>query len=123
MHVISATPESMTAWADKIDNRLGPVSGRDADDLAILLRSAAKQLAGIPHPTGSEQFQTALTELKSPAPWSLADRTPGEIRAVNGAIMLSIDHGELVGRERDALALWIMVAVNTCAGFRMEKEP
>jgi hypothetical protein len=122
MHVISATPESMTAWADKIDNRLGPLSGRDADDLAILLRSAAKQLAGIPHPTGSEQFQTALTQLKSPAPWSLAERMPGEIQAANGAVVLAVDHGDLVNREYNALALWIMVAINTCAGFRMEKE-
>jgi hypothetical protein len=29
-------------WADKIDSRLGPISGRDADALAVLLRRAAK---------------------------------------------------------------------------------
>lgn len=29
-------------WADKIDNRLGPISGRDADALAALLRRTAK---------------------------------------------------------------------------------
>jgi hypothetical protein len=35
------TVESLTEWADKIDNRLGPISGRDADDLAKVLRSTA----------------------------------------------------------------------------------
>lgn len=29
-------------WADKIDSLLGPISGRDADALAVLLRRAAK---------------------------------------------------------------------------------
>lgn len=29
-------------WADKIDSRLGPISGRDADALAKLLRRTAK---------------------------------------------------------------------------------
>lgn len=32
----------MIEWADKIDSRLGPISGRDADALAKLLRHAAK---------------------------------------------------------------------------------
>jgi len=39
------TPESLDAWADKIDNRLGPVSGRDADLLAAFLREASTRFA------------------------------------------------------------------------------
>lgn len=35
------TKESLIEWADKIDNRLGPISGRDADNLAVLLRATA----------------------------------------------------------------------------------
>jgi hypothetical protein len=33
---------TLVEWADKIDNRLGPISGRDADALAALLRRTAK---------------------------------------------------------------------------------
>jgi hypothetical protein len=32
---------TLIEWADKIDNRLGPISGRDADALALLLRATA----------------------------------------------------------------------------------
>lgn len=35
------TKESLAKWADKIDDRLGPISGRDADNLAVLLRATA----------------------------------------------------------------------------------
>ena len=35
------TKETLIEWADKIDRRLGPISGRDADNLAVLLRSTA----------------------------------------------------------------------------------
>ena len=38
------TPGNLIAWADKIDRRLGPISGRDADALAVLLRAAAKAI-------------------------------------------------------------------------------
>jgi hypothetical protein len=41
------TPESLTAWADKIDNRLGPISGRDADLLAVTLREAAIRMRAL----------------------------------------------------------------------------
>lgn len=35
------TKEGLIEWADKIDRRLGPISGRDADNLAVLLRATA----------------------------------------------------------------------------------
>lgn len=38
------TPENLIEWADKIDNRLGPISGREADALASVLRAAAALL-------------------------------------------------------------------------------
>jgi hypothetical protein len=41
------TPERLTAWADKIDNRLGPISGRDADILAVTLREAAIRMRAL----------------------------------------------------------------------------
>ena len=33
------TPETLIEWADKIDSRLGPIAGRDADAIARLLRA------------------------------------------------------------------------------------
>jgi|SRR6185437_11977179 len=38
------TKETLTEWADKIDGRLGPISGRDADTLARLLRATAERM-------------------------------------------------------------------------------
>ena len=45
------TPDSpavrLIQSADKIDNRIGPISGADADRLAVLLREAAERLAAV----------------------------------------------------------------------------
>jgi len=38
------TKETLTEWADKIDNRLGPIPGSDADALARLLRATAARV-------------------------------------------------------------------------------
>lgn len=38
------TKETLVEWADKIDSRLGPISGRDADALARLLRATAARM-------------------------------------------------------------------------------
>jgi hypothetical protein len=116
------SPEDLTAWADKIDNRLGPISGRDADALAVLLRKAAEALSGIRHPTGSEAFAAHLGRLGAPAPWALSDEWPGEVLAANKAIACrALD---AVDADRDQLstetAMWIICAVNTLAGFRAE---
>lgn len=40
-----STKETLVEWADKIDSRPGPISGRDADALARLLRATADELA------------------------------------------------------------------------------
>lgn len=37
-----STADDATAWADKIDERLGPISGADADRLARFLRRVAE---------------------------------------------------------------------------------
>jgi len=39
------TPQNLNEWADKIDRRIGPISGREADALAALLRTSAETLA------------------------------------------------------------------------------
>jgi len=41
---MSATKERLVEWADKIDERLGPISGRDADALARMLRATATRI-------------------------------------------------------------------------------
>jgi hypothetical protein len=37
-------PSKMLRWADEIDNRLSPIPGRVADQLAVILRQAAAAL-------------------------------------------------------------------------------
>ena len=41
---MSDTKAGLIAWADKIDNRLGPISGREADALAVAVRAAADRI-------------------------------------------------------------------------------
>ena len=48
----------LIVWADKIDNRLGPISGRDADALAAFLRGASARFARMQ--TALEQAQDCI---------------------------------------------------------------
>lgn len=115
-------PQSLIAWADKIDSRLGPISGRDADALARILRAAAASLEVITHPTGSEQFAERLERLGIPAPWELCEESCGEILAANKSVAcMALDTGGAVLDERATqAAIWIICAVNTLAGFKAE---
>ncbi len=44
------SPENLVQWADKIDNRLGPIEGRDADTLAQILRTVAEHIRMLTKP-------------------------------------------------------------------------
>lgn len=115
------TAESLVAVADKIDRRVGPIPGRDADRIAVMLREAAEQIADIRHPTGSEQLAAALADLGVPAPWRLCDEEVGEVLAANGAIACDADTvGCLSEDDASRVAALIMLAVNTLAGFKAE---
>ncbi len=113
------TAESLIAQADKIDNRLGPIPGREADRLAVMLREVATQIAGISHPTGSEQFAGELAKLGAAAPWRLCDEVVGEILGADGGVVCEAD-SRVTDEESSALALWIVMSVNTLAGFRCQ---
>ena len=119
---MTRTADEATAWADKIDERWGPISGSDADRLARFLRQIAAQLSSIQHPTGSEMFANHLARLGIPAPWSLCDENCGEILAANKAVAcMALDVGSAVPNERATqAAMWIICAVNTLAGFKAE---
>ena len=117
-----STADDATAWADKIDERLGPISGADADRLARFLRRVSSEIAGIKHPTGSEWFAARLNRLGIPAPWALCDEACGEVLAANKAIAcMALDTGGAVLDERSTqAALLIICAVNTVAGFKAD---
>lgn len=44
MNLPAYTKEILIEWADKIDRRLGPIPGRDADFLACMLRATAAHI-------------------------------------------------------------------------------
>ena len=117
-----STADDATAWADKIDERLGPISGTDADRLARFLRRVSSEIAGIKHPTGSERFAAHLYHLGIPAPWALCDEACGEVLAANKAIAcMALDTGGAVLDERATQAArWIICAINTLSGFKAE---
>lgn len=116
------TPETLIAQADEIDRRVGPISGRTADRLAVMLREAAAQIAGIVHPTGSETFAGALSGLNAPAPWVVCEDACGSVLDANGQIVCSADY-RVTDKESALMAMWIVIAVNTCAGFKEEMDP
>ena len=70
------------------------------------------------HPTGSDQFVATLAKLCAPPPWRLCDEEVGEVLADDGAIVLTVDRVRT--NEATELALWIIMAVNTLAGFKAE---
>lgn len=112
----AVSPAYLNALADEIDHRLSPIPGWRADDLAVALREAAAAIAGLVHPTGSEQFAAILVDLGVPAPWRPGDEFAGEILAANGepACEAFANNNALA----TTLALWIELAINTLAGFR-----
>ena len=116
------TADDALAWANKIDERLGPISGSEADRLARFLRRVAAEIADVRHPTGSEQFAANLKYLGIPAPWSLCDESCGEVLAANKAVAcMALDTAGAVLDERATqAAMWIICAVNTLAGFKAE---
>jgi len=107
------TAKILAEMADKIDHRLGPIPGRDADALAVALRWAATQIAGLKHPTGSAAFGAQLDRLGVPAPWALCDEEVGEILAMDKSVVLAVH-----ARNPSEVAAWIVCAVNTLAGWR-----
>ena len=119
---MTVSPDLLVAWADKIDQRLGPISGRNADALAVVLRKAADIISGMKHPTGSEQFADHLIRLGLPAPWELCEESCGEVLAANKeTACTALDTGGAVLDERATqAAIWIICAVNTLAGFKAE---
>jgi hypothetical protein len=94
---IMALPDNLTQWADKIDNRLGPIEGRDADALAKVLRAAAVALVNLTHPTAgliaathhlTRSIATAdsLQEQSAPIPASLWSTIRADTNRARSAI-------------------------------------
>lgn len=74
----------------------------------------------ITHPTGSDQFAADLDSLGVPAPWRLCDEEVGEVLAANGAIACNAETiGNLSEDDATRVALQIVLAINTLAGFKV----
>ena len=69
------------------------------------------------HPTGSDEFAAMLAKAGAPAPWRLCEEEPGEILDATSATVLVVDMGGSQDNDSE-IALSIMIAVNTCAGFK-----
>lgn len=58
------TEDTLVEWADKIDGRIGPISGRDADAIARLLRVTAARMRQLR--SDRDDFERRLTEHRAP---------------------------------------------------------
>lgn len=74
----------------------------------------------ITHPTGSDEFARELSMLGASVPWRLCDEEVGEILADDGAVVLVVDRNGRTDEAASAVAMWIIMAVNTLAGFKAE---
>lgn len=71
----------------------------------------------------NDKFRRDLNVQQSPAPWSLCDEQPGIILDANGAdVVMVAPSSPRSDAEVSAVALAIVIAVNTCAGFKAEIE-
>jgi hypothetical protein len=77
------TPAEATAWADKIDDRLSPISGLDRDRLAVFLRRVARNL------TLALEDRARLDWLDRTPP--LSQRTTGICQMAGEPVRLAID--------------------------------
>ena len=93
----------------------------NCDVAAQIGRFIKHKLMGWPrgHPTGSDHFARELEGLGVPAPWRLCEDDVGVILAADGGDVCSADT-RVTDRESSELALWIIMAVNTLAGFKAE---
>ncbi len=74
----------------------------------------------IVHPTGSDRFAAELLAAGRPAPWHEHPEEPGALADAFGDDVLQVDvNRELTTEQARQLAVWIEVAVNTLAGFRV----
>lgn len=89
-----------------------------SEAIAAAAVRALRAAAALPHPTGSEKFAGTLRALGVPAPWTF-DAGEDGVRAANGAIVCEIDpFAQRPDEQVPALAMWIIMAVNTLAGFK-----
>lgn len=78
------TTAALVARADQIDRRLGPITGRDADRIAVELREAAKVLAA-----SQEVLQTSRGNIVSLRDAGLPGPLEEWLRIVDEAISLA----------------------------------
>lgn len=72
----------------------------------------------------NDQFKATLERLDAPPPWQIDEEETGVILDANGRDVLCIDtNNTRPDSDVSELAVWIITAVNTCAGFRAVIEP
>lgn len=72
----------------------------------------------------TEDYAASLAAIGFPAPWELDDEEPGNIHAASGAYICTVDTSRnLEDHQVIEAATAIIIAVNTCAGFRAVREP
>lgn len=73
----------------------------------------------ITNPQTIDQFRMMLEQLDVPAPWELDSQDPGMINDAIGAHVLTVDEPrDRSDDDAQGIALAIILAVNTCAGFK-----
>lgn len=122
-----AIPEKVEKLVTDYGNTCAAASAGSRDILAAraaLVQAIEGAIAHKPllHPTGSEQFSAALAALGRPAPWELFDDEEGVVLAADKSEVLTVSEPDLPFQDQETqLAMWIICAVNTLAGFKAVK--
>jgi hypothetical protein len=76
-----------------------------------------------PRPETAAQFVAALSTLQISMPLTSDPKNPGTVIDAGGTTVLVVDpDSERPDSEAHQLAEWIVLAVNTCGGFRLEMD-
>jgi hypothetical protein len=71
----------------------------------------------VENPHLTDDFQRLANAIQSPLPWTSDDQEPGVLRDANGDLLLAACGSPA---EAKVICALIMLAVNTCGGFKAE---
>jgi hypothetical protein len=76
----------------------------------------------IDNPSTTAQFVSLLAALDVKLPLGLHDEDLGVVIDADGCDVFTVDvNSERDDRQVQQIAMWIVLAVNTCGGFRVER--
>lgn len=77
----------------------------------------------VENPATTEAYVAALAQVGVKLPLNLSTTDTGVITDADGRGIITIDvNNEMPDEQVEIIALWIVLAVNTCGGFKAQRQ-